>query len=156
MLTLVTLAHTPDTCRVTMTAAVSVARGSGPAEVTLTREIRTTTRASLPARRVTCPRALVAVTLISWPTVTLIRARGVNASGLMMTCVNFKPALVNVWTRKVLPSVCCSVFHALLRCSAPVLAPAAAQLCLTLTAGPMLAAWLAHRLQEASALFGRG
>ena len=144
MLALVTLAHTPVTRGVTVTAAVSVARGTGPAEVTLTREIRSTARASLPARRMTRPGALTAIPLISWPAMTLIRPRCVNTSGITMARVKFKPALVNVRTREVLPRVCCSVVEAVRRCSAPVLTPAAAQLCLTLAAGPVLAAGFTH------------
>ena len=140
MLALVTQAHAPVTRGVTMTTAVSVTRSTGPAEVALTREVRSTTRASLPAGGVTSPGAVTAIPLVSWPTVTLIRPRSVYTRGITMTRVKFKPALVNVRTREVLPRVCCIVVDAILRCSAPVPAPAAAQLCLTLAAGPVLTA----------------
>ena len=73
-----------------------------------------------------------------------------------MTRVKFKPALVNVRTREVLPRVRCSVVDAILGCSAPVPAPAAAQLCLTLAAGPVLTAGFTHGGQEALSLSGRG
>ena len=61
-----------------------------------------------------------------------------------MARVKFKPTLVNVGTREVLPRVYCSAVAAVLHCSTPVSAPATAQLSLTLAAGQVLTAGITY------------